>query len=576
MEAASIYDKTEYDIVICGAGLAGLAMARQISREIPDASLVLIEGPRDKNHASALRVGESTIEISTYYLADILGLRAYLETFQLPKLGLRFFFNGGQGSFQERPEFGLTKFSPITSFQLERSTLESALKQLLRDQGVPIIPNSRIKDILLAEDGGLHQVIFLSEGSQRPHTLQGRWVIDAMGRRRFLQKKLGIAEPANPHFSAGWFRLKGRIDVSDLVPVQEAQWHCRVNNDDRYYSTNHLMDNGRWVWLIPLATNATSIGIVTHEDYFPFTEYNTYDRALNWLRKHEPALSDLIAPAAQEPIDFQCMRHYSYHATRVFSSQRWACTGDAAVFSDPFVSPGIDQLGFANTIITNLIARDRAGTLQETTVDAFNKAFLNFNAGVSHLTHSGYPFFGKSLVMGTKLLWDFAIGFAVNGPQRFNRLYIDEQKIEALQPLLSVIFLLMDRMEQFFVDWGARTSEKYAYTFFDYLEAPGMREIYQRNLQSNKTLEDLLVDYQLTLEYLEELAQIIFLIALADTMPAMLRYFSTPLWLNAWGISLDPRRWRAEKLLAPSSKPRSLRYAEFASLFGVTQFALKG
>ncbi|MBA2679095.1 MAG: FAD-dependent oxidoreductase, partial [Ktedonobacteraceae bacterium] len=443
------------------------------------------------------------------------------------------------------------------------------------ENGIPIIPASRVKNIVLAEGGNLHEITFQPEESQRSHTVRGRWVIDAMGRRRFLQKKLGIAEPANPHFSAAWFRLKGRIDVSKLVPPEETQWHERVHNDARYYSTNHLMDNGRWVWLIPLATNSTSIGIVAHEGFFPFAEYNTYERALQWLRKYEPALMDMIAPVVDDPIDFQCMRHYSYDATRVFSFQRWACTGDAAAFSDPFVSPGIDQLGFANTCITDLIKRDRAGTLREPTVDAFNERFLNFNSGVSLLTHIGYPFFGKSLVMGTKLFWDFTIGFAVNGPQRFNRLYIDEQKMEALQPLLSVIYLLTTRMEQFFKEWGERSSGNYSYEFFDYLAAPGMREIYSRNLQAHKTLDELLTDYQFTLDYLEELAQVIFLIALIDTMPAMLGHLPSPLWLNAWVIGLDARKWRAEKLFAPSSKRRPLKLAEFTTLFGVPQLWLK-
>ena len=52
MERVITQQQTEYDIVICGAGLAGLALARQISLEIPDASLIVIEGPRDKHHPS--------------------------------------------------------------------------------------------------------------------------------------------------------------------------------------------------------------------------------------------------------------------------------------------------------------------------------------------------------------------------------------------------------------------------------------------------------------------------------------------------------------------------------------------
>src|SRR2546430_7230966 len=57
--------------------------------------------------------------------------------------------------------------------------------------------------------------------------------------------------------SSDLFRLKGRIDVCDLVPRSETTWHARVPDNNRYYSTNHLMENGRWVWLIPLASGHT-------------------------------------------------------------------------------------------------------------------------------------------------------------------------------------------------------------------------------------------------------------------------------------------------------------------------------
>src|SRR2546425_7136900 len=83
---------TEYDMVICGAGMAGLTLARQITKEIPEASLLLIEGTGDKGRTGAIQVGESTVELSANYLANALGLREYLDTAHFCKWGLRFFF----------------------------------------------------------------------------------------------------------------------------------------------------------------------------------------------------------------------------------------------------------------------------------------------------------------------------------------------------------------------------------------------------------------------------------------------------------------------------------------------------
>lgn len=566
MEHVSGDGHTVYDIVICGAGLAGLTLARQLAREIPDASLLVLEGKADKSCRSVLNVGESTIELSAHYLADVLDLRAYLNANHFRKMGLRFFFPHGGGKFQDRSEFGTSEPSAIDSFQIDRAMLENDLKKFNTFMNIQMVSGGKVEDIVLAEGNGLHEITLTQSSTRQREIIKCRWIVDAMGRRRFLQKKLGLAEPLNALYSAGWFRLAGRIDVCDLVPRAEKDWHDRVPGDGRYYSTNHLMGNGRWVWLIPLASGCTSIGIVAREDFFPFTEYNTYERALLWLQKHEPDLSNLID--GRQPMDFQCLRHYSYSTKKVFSHQRWACTGDAGVFADPFLSPGIDQIGFANTLITEMIGQDRAGTLQPETVDFYNQAFLNFNTSTTWVIQQAYPFFGDSLVMGAKLLWDFVRGWTLNGPQRFNSIYLDRQKSEALHAVLSRLFLLTIRMEKLFKEWALRTQRKYSYRFFDYFAVPSIKDLYLRNLQANKTVNELLDDYRITVEYLEELAQILFLIALSDTMPEMLTQLPSPLWLNAWGIGLDPKRWKADKLFAPGSKPRPLKLAEFSRLFG--------
>lgn len=556
-----------YDVVICGGGLAGLTLARQITLEVPAVSLLLIEGVGDKSQTGAIQVGESTIEISANYLANIVGLRDYLEATHYHKWGLRFFFGEGETPIQERPEFGTSYLSPVYSYQLDRALLETDLKKLNRAMGIQMLEAGKVEDIVLASDGGLHEVLVFQKNENVRRSIKCRWVIDAMGRRRFIQRKLGIACPQNFPNSSSWFRMKGRIDVCDLVPRDEVAWHARVPDNNRYYSTTHLMSKGRWVWLIPLASGNTSIGIVTREDIIPFSEYNTYERAMRWLEKHEPLLWNMIHE--QPPVDFQCLRHYSYTAKRVFSMQRWACTGDAAVFADPFISPGIDQLGFANTIITDMIKQDSTGTLQAETVEYFNATFLSFHTTLLQMVLSGYPFHDDALVMGAKLLWTFAVGFFVNGPQRFNRIYLSQQKTAALKPDRSKIFLLALRMEKLFTDWSALTTQHYTYTFFDYLEVPGMMELYLRCLQAGKSLEELLVDQRMALEYLEELAQIIFLLALADVKPEIFARLTFPVWLNAWGIGLDEARWEADKLFAPTTQPRNLRFEQFASLFGV-------
>jgi hypothetical protein len=76
------------------------------------------------------------------------------------------------------------------------------------------------------------------------------------------------------------------------------------------------------------------------------------------------------------------------------------------------------------------------------------------------------------------------------------------------------------------------------------------------------------------LEYVEEVAQIIFLMALADTMPEMLAHMPSPVWVNAWAIGLNPQCWEADGLFSPASEPRPLMIEQFAAMFGMTDLSM--
>ncbi|HET8845928.1 MAG TPA: hypothetical protein VFN35_30980, partial [Ktedonobacteraceae bacterium] len=249
---------------------------------------------------------------------------------------------------------------------------------------------------------------------------------------------------------------------------------------------------------------------------------------------------------------------------------RWACTGDAAVFSDPFLSPGIDQAGFGNTLICEMIKRDQEKKLDAQAVEHLNEIFLAFHNGTAWITQPAYAYYGDWLVCGVKLVWDIMRGFSLNASARFNHIYLDEQKMAALQPLLSRFFTLTLRMEKLFKAWTVMSRKTHTYSFVDYFAVPGMLDLYHRNFRSNKTTAELVADHEHALNYVEEMAQIIFLMALADTMPERLSQLPSPIWLNAWGIGLDPKRWKADKLFSPTSRPRSLKIDEFSSMFGVS------
>ena len=79
-----------YDVIILGGGLAGLTLSIQLKRKKPDIKILVLERRRESAPKSAHKVGESTVELASYYYREIIGVKDYLEKHELPKYGLRF------------------------------------------------------------------------------------------------------------------------------------------------------------------------------------------------------------------------------------------------------------------------------------------------------------------------------------------------------------------------------------------------------------------------------------------------------------------------------------------------------
>lgn len=565
-----------YDVAICGSGLAGLTLARQLKLKMPDISIVLLDRLARPLPNAAFKVGESTVEVGAFYLANVLQLTDYLDKHHLHKLGLRYFFGDAQGPFHQRPEVGLSEFHTPNSYQIDRGKFENDLRQLNVDAGIELLENCLVKDIKLTEDCDrlqapelnlgerltstkqqLNQVIYTQGNSKTARTIQARWVIDSMGRRRFLQKKLDLAKPNNPQFSAVWFRLNDRLDLSDFVPRTEKKWHDRVPNNNRYYSANHLCGEGYWIWIIPLSSGYTSVGIVTNEKVHSFGEYHTYEKAYRWLTKHEPILASHLKE--KQPADFHKIPQYSYSSKQMFSINRWACVGVAGIFPDPFYSPGTDLIGFGNSLICQMVEQDLEDKLTQETVDDANRFLIQYSDSLTPNIHNAYLCFGNGTVMAMKYIWDVLSGWAFSAPLMFNGLFLDPNKRARVRKGAGQFFLLSYRMNQLFRDWSAKSLQRSSFEFIDYLEIPFVKELRSRNLKTDKTEQELIEDHVASIQMFEEFAQVVFLLALEDTMPEKLAEFPSSVWLNAWAISLNDKQWEVDGLFRPTSEPRDLR-----------------
>jgi flavin-dependent dehydrogenase len=506
----------EFDVVICGGGLAGLSLGRQLKLNLPDLKIAIIDKMARPLPAAAHKVGESSVEIGAHYYGRVIQLEDYLKKSHLPKLGLRFFLGNTQGPVENRPELGAKEFPPVPSYQLDRGILENDLREMNAQAGITLMEGYAVTDIELSS-GGDHRVVCENRSEGQTIVVKGRWVVDALGRRRLIQTKLGLKKPNGHQASAVWFRMPGRLDVSDLVPDSCAQWHARVPDRQRYLSTNHLMGRGYWVWFIPLSSGNTSVGIVTGEADHPYSSYSTPDKAMKWLRTYEPRVADYLE--GREMLDFKGLKNYSYGSHQVYSPDLWACVGEAGVFPDPLYSPGSDLIGFGNTITTQMIRMDFEGTLTPEIVRRYDRLFLSLAESAFVVFRDNYSVFGHAQVTTAKVMWDYAVYWAFFAPLLFQKLLSDPELIDTLYWMSLKFYDLHDKVQRLFREWAAKAPSKSTYQFFEFLRFPYFRSLLL-DLLEKKPREQCLKEMWTHYLFLENYAEALQYQALEETESA--------------------------------------------------------
>ena len=440
------------DVVVLGGGLAGLCLAIQLRQQDPALAVTVLERRAHPVREAAHKVGESTVEIGAHYFAQVLGLRDHLESEQIRKYGLRYFFGNGVDALGDCAELGVSRMLPTPSWQLDRGRFENFLGERARELGVEFRDGAIVRGIDLADGDGAHAIAFERAGAS--HALHARWVVDASGRAGLLKRKLGLAEANGHDANAAWWRVDGRIDLDAWIDAGD--WGTRFLPAERWKSTNHLCGPGYWFWLIPLASDAHSLGIVCDAKMHPLDTMNTHAKAMAWLRKHQPRAARALEDPRHSLQDFLFLRHFSHGCKQVFSGRRWALTGEAGLFLDPFYSPGSDFIAISNTYICELVRRDRAGEPVGTYAEIYQQLYFSFYRNTLSLYQDQYPIFGHALAMPAKVLWDYAYYWSLLAPLFFSGRLVALPVLARLRPMFAQGSALNLAMQALLREWGTR------------------------------------------------------------------------------------------------------------------------
>ncbi|WP_292989604.1 tryptophan 7-halogenase [Mycobacterium sp.] len=457
-------DGPAHDVAIVGGGIAALTLAMELRSARPDTRVLIVEPRAHPVPEVTHTVGESTVEIAAQYLRDRLDMADHLNTAQLRKMGLRMFFtHGANTDISQRMELGSSSFTPQVTYQIDRGRLENELNRRCLADGVEITAG-RVTAVELGQGGHPHTISIQHDDDTSVTT--ARWVVDASGRNRTLPRQLDLKRSNEHHCNAVWLRVATEIDIGQWS--DDPDWQARLREGDRAMSTNHLMGEGYWVWLIRLASGSTSVGIVADPAFHDFDGFNTLAKAQTWLAEHEPQCAAVLEQSEHLIQDFRVMKKYSHSATKVYDAQnRWCLTGDSGVFLDPLYSSGLDLVAIGNGLITDMITRELDGenVVARSAID--DSLFRSLTDMWLNIYCDQYTLMGSPVVMSAKVIWDIAFYWGFLGLMYSNGRFVSVADDPGVVPHLEGLIELSNRMQQFFREWATVETARPSSRFVD-------------------------------------------------------------------------------------------------------------
>lgn len=552
---ADLQLRDSYDLVVFGGGLAGLTFARQLGMERPGTTILVVEKNTHPCPESAFKIGESSVELAGRWFRDTLQLKEHLDAQHLPKLGLRYFLPGDKNDITSRLEYGpLLNKVPVPfrgllvpSYQLDRGRLENFLAKDLPET-TTFIDGAEVVDFDL---GQRDHTVTIRRGEDTA-TVRTTWVLDAAGRRNLIKRKLGLELPVEHHCNSVWWRVEGRIKVDDWS--DDAEWGSRIKAPIRWQSTCQLLGEGYWIWIISLAPNRTSVGIVADQRIHPFKSMNKRSRGIAWLEEHEPLLAE--AMKGREVLDFLALHKFSADSKQVFSADGWGLTGDAGLFTDPFYSPGSDFIAICNAFNLDLAKRGLDGEDVSWRADKANYFFKLLYTQFMRVYRDHYQTMGNPQVMAAKIAFDNAFywGWAVLAFQNGGLCDVDFMDSFHDEVLRSIS--LQGRVEQFFREWHAAEQPEVAHgQYIDQFDLKMLWAIYTTLIRpiSGDVLKRRMSE---NLDRLEAFAEVLFRRATRGN-PRV----EAAEHIDCHKLTLDASKWDEEGLFAPPANGRDKRKA---------------
>jgi flavin-dependent dehydrogenase len=540
--------RSHYDVVIIGAGKAGLTLARHLLLET-DKTVLLIDKRADLP-GSSQKVGESLVQTSGFYLCKVLDLQEHLLVEHFLKYNLRFHWRSEASENRNMEDYCCSFIrlsSNIPTFQVDRNLLERHLLDCnaanpryelaagVRDLAVELNP------------AGDHTVRIAGQA------VTCEWVVDTSGRAGFLKKRLSLEQQNVIRHGSTWCWVDGLVDIERLTGRSRGEVvfdrsRRKTGHTPFFLATNHFCDEGMWFWIIPLH-GKTSLGLVYDHRVLKPEEVSTGRKMLDYVARKWPVFEQDFA--SRKIVDEGRYLDFSYDSRTTISPDRWALCGEAGRFSDPLYSPGGDLIAIYNTLIVDAIqGRDRERlaakcALYEQIMRVVYESYVP-SYSVS------YNCLGDQECFTLKYTWELAVYFGFYVVPAINNLFVDTKfmpfhmrKYGLLGPINKNLQMLLSS----FFEWkkanGRLGSEKR--TLVDFYQMRPLRESETLFYEVGLTQEEAEMVLEKHVDRLKEFARWIIAHVHAVVLddPAVLRNASFVRSLKLRETVFDPEKMRA-------------------------------
>jgi flavin-dependent dehydrogenase len=476
------------DVLIVGAGLAGLTLARQLLLKRPEMRILMLDR-RAVVPPLEQKVGEATVQVSGYYYARVLELEEHLLRHHYMKYNLRFYFQppGGAQRWEEHHQSYIRNLSNIVTYQLDRNVFEAEVLRVNREYpGFRLVTEATQIELELAEEGA-------AAGEERPHAFRcrtpggpiagrARWVADNTGRGRLLAKRKGLMRRSPIRHASSFLWVEGLLDPEKLTDldapgIRKRPDRTHLGHTPTFLATNHFCGEGYWFWEIPLH-GKTSLGLVFDVERVPWKEVNTADGLIAWVCRNLPMFARDLPQ--RKVVYHSGLGDFAHDCAQTLSAAGWSMTGEACRFTDPLYSPGGDLISIYNTIVSDAILTTDRGELAEKVRLYESLARAVYEAYVPSFAVS-QDLLGDHEAFTLRYVWELTIYFSFFVFPFINDLFVDKtflpgylRRFSQLGPINHGVLTYLMGFYNWKKERGMMAPEEPVY--FDFYEAWQLRE----------------------------------------------------------------------------------------------------